>query len=116
MTRQTAHAFPRAAQGPSRVVVVAGMSAAGNTTALKALDDLGYEAVDNLPQAGGAGVFGAEILTRLLRDEGYYSDPHPALLLKARNSRGYCETRATASTYGIATSTPWPMTEERTQP
>lgn len=31
------------------VVVVTGMSGAGRSTALKALEDLGYEAVDNLP-------------------------------------------------------------------
>lgn len=33
----------------SRVVFVTGMSGAGLTSALKALEDLGYEAVDNLP-------------------------------------------------------------------
>jgi UPF0042 nucleotide-binding protein len=32
-----------------RVVVVTGMSGAGKTLALKSLEDLGYEAVDNLP-------------------------------------------------------------------
>ena len=31
------------------VVIVTGMSGAGRSTALKALEDLGYEAVDNLP-------------------------------------------------------------------
>ena len=35
--------------GCGRVVVVTGMSGAGKTTALKFLEDLGYEAVDNLP-------------------------------------------------------------------
>ena len=35
----------------SQVVLVTGMSGAGRTTALKALEDLGYEAVDNLPVA-----------------------------------------------------------------
>lgn len=34
---------------PIRVVVVTGLSGAGKTTALKLLEDLGYEAVDNLP-------------------------------------------------------------------
>lgn len=34
---------------PARVVIVTGMSGAGRTSALKALEDLGYEAVDNLP-------------------------------------------------------------------
>ena len=33
----------------SRVLVVTGISGAGRATALKALEDLGYEAVDNLP-------------------------------------------------------------------
>jgi UPF0042 nucleotide-binding protein len=32
-----------------RVVLVTGMSGAGRTATLKALEDLGYEAVDNLP-------------------------------------------------------------------
>jgi UPF0042 nucleotide-binding protein len=32
-----------------RVVIVTGMSGAGKSSALKALEDLGYEAVDNLP-------------------------------------------------------------------
>lgn len=35
--------------GPLSVVIVTGMSGAGRSTALKALEDLGYEAVDNLP-------------------------------------------------------------------
>jgi UPF0042 nucleotide-binding protein len=34
-----------------RVVVVTGLSGAGKTTALKALEDMGWEAVDNLPLA-----------------------------------------------------------------
>lgn len=33
----------------SRLLVVTGMSGAGRSTALKALEDMGYEAVDNLP-------------------------------------------------------------------
>lgn len=37
------------AEASRRVVLVTGMSGAGRTTALKALEDLGYEAVDNLP-------------------------------------------------------------------
>ena len=36
---------------PTAVLVVTGMSGAGKSTALKALEDLGYEAVDNLPLA-----------------------------------------------------------------
>ncbi|MEM7745550.1 MAG: RNase adapter RapZ, partial [Pseudomonadota bacterium] len=31
------------------VVVVTGMSGAGRTTAISALEDLGYEALDNFP-------------------------------------------------------------------
>jgi UPF0042 nucleotide-binding protein len=41
---------PRSAQVESaRLVVVTGLSGAGKTSALKALEDIGYEAVDNLP-------------------------------------------------------------------
>jgi len=32
-----------------RLMVVTGMSGAGRSTALKAFEDMGYEAVDNLP-------------------------------------------------------------------
>ncbi|HTS92066.1 MAG TPA: RNase adapter RapZ [Stellaceae bacterium] len=38
-----------AAPNLARILVVTGMSGAGRSTALKALEDLGYEAVDNLP-------------------------------------------------------------------
>ena len=41
---------PRAPRGPRRrVVLVTGMSGAGHSTALKALEDMGFEAIDNLP-------------------------------------------------------------------
>ncbi|MBM3628290.1 MAG: RNase adapter RapZ [Alphaproteobacteria bacterium] len=54
---------PPAAQVRRRVVIVSGLSGAGKSTALRALEDAGYEAVDNLPlsflgalvQAGGEG-------------------------------------------------------------
>lgn len=54
---------PPAAQARRRVVIVSGLSGAGKSTALRALEDAGYEAVDNLPlsflgalvQAGGEG-------------------------------------------------------------
>ncbi len=38
-----------AAPLPCRAIVVTGLSGAGKTSALKVLEDLGYEAVDNLP-------------------------------------------------------------------
>jgi UPF0042 nucleotide-binding protein len=34
---------------PGRVLLVTGMSGAGRSTALKTLEDMGYEAFDNLP-------------------------------------------------------------------
>jgi UPF0042 nucleotide-binding protein len=37
--------------GKARLVLLTGMSGAGRTTVLKALEDIGYEAVDNLPLA-----------------------------------------------------------------
>jgi len=43
------------------IVLVTGMSGAGKSSVLKALEDLGYEAVDNLPIA---------LLTKLLRTSG----------------------------------------------
>jgi UPF0042 nucleotide-binding protein len=48
------------AAGRSRAVLVTGMSGAGRTTCLKALEDLGYEAVDNLPVGLLGRVFRAE--------------------------------------------------------
>lgn len=44
-----------------RVLLVTGMSGAGKTAALKALEDMGYEAVDNLPLS---------LLTSLVRSPG----------------------------------------------
>ncbi len=41
----------RATGAPPPVIIVTGMSGAGRSSALKALEDLGYEAVDNLPIA-----------------------------------------------------------------
>ncbi len=57
---------------PRRVVLVTGLSGAGHSTALKMLEDLGYEAVDNLPLdllssmfgAGGPLALGIDIRTR----------------------------------------------------
>jgi len=51
--RKPAAAGPAANRGSTdnsrRLLVVTGLSGAGHTTALKGLEDLGYEAVDNLP-------------------------------------------------------------------
>lgn len=40
---------PAASAAPARVLLVTGMSGAGRSTALKTLEDMGYEAFDNLP-------------------------------------------------------------------
>src|SRR5205085_1458256 len=39
------------AKAPPQIVIVTGMSGAGKSTALRALEDLGFETVDNLPLA-----------------------------------------------------------------
>jgi len=44
-----------------RILLITGMSGAGKTTALRVLEDLGWEAVDNFP---------VRLLSRLLREEG----------------------------------------------
>lgn len=49
MSRQALHSSPEAETARARVVLVTGLSGAGKTTALQSLEDLGYEAVDNLP-------------------------------------------------------------------
>ena len=49
-----------ASPAKSRVVLVTGMSGAGKSSALKALEDIGYEAVDNLPLALLAGLVQTE--------------------------------------------------------
>lgn len=56
----------RGKAGGARVVVVTGLSGAGKTTALKALEDMGWEAVDNLPIA---------LLDGLLRGGGGLARP-----------------------------------------
>ena len=33
----------------NNVIIITGLSGAGRTTALKILEDIGYEAIDNLP-------------------------------------------------------------------
>ncbi|MCH6586825.1 MAG: RNase adapter RapZ [Proteobacteria bacterium] len=63
---------PPGADAPRRVVVVTGLSGAGRSTALKMLEDLGYEAIDNPPLdllssiagEGGPMALGIDIRTR----------------------------------------------------
>jgi RNase adapter protein RapZ len=43
--------MPKSADAMARLIVVTGLSGAGRSTALKALEDLGYATVDNLPPA-----------------------------------------------------------------
>lgn len=50
-------------ENPLRVVLVTGMSGAGKSSALKALEDIGYEALDNLPLSLLAGLFSSGINT-----------------------------------------------------
>ena len=51
MTTEGGHAewSPAKSAAPARVLLVTGMSGAGRSTALKMLEDMGYEAFDNLP-------------------------------------------------------------------
>lgn len=49
MTEPFGTEFPATGSVPRPVVILTGLSGAGLSTALKALEDLGYEAVDNLP-------------------------------------------------------------------
>jgi UPF0042 nucleotide-binding protein len=63
MTETTAPNAPavRRGAGRSRLLVVTGMSGAGRSTALKALEDMGYEAVDNLPLSLLPNLLGAPV-------------------------------------------------------
>ena len=58
----------KAAVGAPPVLLVTGVSGAGKSSALKALEDLGYEAVDNLP---------VSLIGRLANPDGV---PHPLAL------------------------------------
>ena len=40
---------PRAGEARNRLVLVTGPSGAGRSTAIRALEDMGYEAIDNMP-------------------------------------------------------------------
>jgi len=67
-------ARPRAGEARNRLVLVTGPSGAGRSTAIRALEDMGYEAIDNMPLS---------LLPRLL--EGPQSDKPLALGIDARN-------------------------------
>lgn len=54
-----AHQLPRGATGRVPVLLITGLSGAGHTTALKLLEDVGYEAVDNLPLSLLSGLAGS---------------------------------------------------------
>lgn len=49
MSEQDSRPASKDAMAPTRFLLVTGMSGAGKSSALKALEDLGYEAVDNMP-------------------------------------------------------------------
>ena len=49
LERVAQHDKPQVASEPRRVVLVTGLSGAGRSLALATLEDLGYEAIDNLP-------------------------------------------------------------------
>ncbi len=79
--------------GPRPVVLVTGLSGAGRSTALKILEDLGYEAIDNLPlglldsmaQAGGPIALGIDIRSRSFA-AGPFLDQLDRLGASARNT------------------------------
>jgi UPF0042 nucleotide-binding protein len=77
-------------QAPKRVIFVTGPSGAGRTTAINALEDLGFEAIDNLPLG---------LLPRLL--EGPPPDKPLALGTDARN-RDYSATGLVSAVDGLA--------------
>lgn len=70
---------PVAAQGPARqrIVLVTGMLGAGKSTALRELEDLGWEAIDNFP---------IRLLERLL---GPDASPHPLAIGMDCRTRGF---------------------------
>ena len=48
-----------------KILIVTGLSGAGRTSALKILEDLGFEAIDNIPTSLLANIFEANIKTNL---------------------------------------------------
>jgi UPF0042 nucleotide-binding protein len=84
------HSTPAEGHPPARVVFVTGPSGAGRSTAINALEDLGFEAIDNLPLS---------LLPRLL--EGPPPDRPLALGTDARN-RDYSATGLVAAVDRLA--------------
>ena len=75
---------------PRRILLVTGLSGAGRSTALRALEDLGWETVDNLP---------LPLLTRLLESplpEGSLDEDRPLALGIDSRTRGFDATRIVA--------------------
>ncbi len=68
---------PAPAARSSTVLLVTGLSGAGRTSALKILEDMGYEAVDNVPMS---------MLGRLARGEG---EPRPTAIGIDSRTRGF---------------------------
>ena len=62
------------------LVLVTGMSGAGKSTALKILEDLGYEAIDNLPLS---------LLSELVQARGESGQPSPLALGIDSRTRGF---------------------------
>ena len=65
---------------PTRVVLVTGLSGAGNSTAIRVLEDMGHEAIDNLPLS---------LLPRIVWSEGGDPLPRPLALGVDVRTRGF---------------------------
>ena len=50
---------------PKKILIVTGLSGAGRTSALKILEDLGFEAIDNIPTSLLVNILEANIKTNL---------------------------------------------------
>ena len=79
----------------SDIVLVTGMSGAGRTSCLKILEDLGYEAVDNLPVG---------LLGRLVRSDGPDEGERLAIGIDSR-TRGLSPQRLLAGLDELRTTT-----------
>ncbi len=82
-----------------RVVVVTGMSGAGKSSTLKALEDLGWETVDNLPLS---------LLPALLRREADYAHDHLAIGLDVRTRDFAIERLLRETEHDTVTTAPVP--------